>query len=434
MKRRFICALLAGLILAGSLIGCANNGTEELISEEASGNTENAEKTKLVFLRVGTEPEKKEYWQGIVEGFMNENPNIEIEYQECPTGNDFETKLNTGFASGTAPDVIAFTMASMGTRVPLGQYADLTPYLEGWEGKEDFMENALSLGTINENVYGIPVFPDPRIFIYNKEMFEAAGLDPNTPPATWEELMEYHTKFVKKEGDTVVQTGFAMPTSGDSMQHMFSIFIEQNGVKNIVNEDTGEILCNTPEAVEAAEFMKKIKDAGIIPWDYTGSEQNPFSTGLAAMTIGTDSDFKKWNSDALAGKIAMASPVANSRQATFCGMQFLFMSGETKYSEEAWKFIEYASSKESMWARYEQLGTTPIRESLREQFIAEDPEINEVIFESINCGTGSPKVPYANSVYNIINEAMEKIMYDVESPQDALDAAAAKIQEEADNQ
>ena len=428
MKRKAV--LFLSLVVLGTSIlsGCGGNSAEQ------SAESTTGAKTKLVFLRVGTELDRKEYWTETVEGFMEENPDIEIEYQECPSGDDFETKLNTGFASGTAPDVICFTMASMGTRVPLGQYAELDSYMEGWEGKEDIMENSLKLGQINGKTYGIPVFPDPRIFIYNKEMFEEAGLDPDSPPTTWDELLEYHKMFVQKEGDTVVQTGFGMPTSGDSMQHMFSIFIEENGVKNIVDEDTNEILCNTPEAVEATEFMETIKDEGIIPWDYTSSEQNPFATGLAAMTIGTDSDFRKWNSEGLKGKIAMAAPLSNTQQATFCGMQFLFMNGETEYDEEAWKFIEYASSKESMWKRYEDLGTTPVRESLREQFIAEDPETNEVIFESINCGTGSPKVPYANSVYNIINEAMEKVMYDVASPQEALDTAAQKIQEEIDNQ
>lgn len=156
--------------------------------------------------------------------------------------------------------------------------------------------------------------------------------------------------------------------------------------------------------------------------------------GTAAMGIVTDQTFKQLNDGALKGKIALASPLKNTQQATFCGMSFLFMSGETRHKEEVWKFIEYVSSPESMWTRYEDLGTTPIRESLKDKFIEQDPETNQVIYDSINCGTGSPKVPYANSVYNIINEAMEKVMYDVESPKAAMDAAADKIQEEIDNQ
>ena len=151
--------------------------------EQTSADTENTsgEKTKLVFLRSGTEPERKAYWEKMIAGFEKENPNIEIEFQECPYGDDFETKLNTGFASGTAPDIINFTMASLGTRVPLGQYAALDEYVDKWDGKDDFMENALNLGKVNGKIYGIAVFPDPRMLAYNKELFKEAGLDPDTP-------------------------------------------------------------------------------------------------------------------------------------------------------------------------------------------------------------------------------------------------------------
>ena len=172
---------------------------------------------------------------------------------------------------------------------------------------------------------------------------------------------------------------------------------------------------------------------GVIQWDSTNSDQNPFSTGLAAMTFGSDQDFQTWNSGALNGKIAMASPMENTKQATFCGMSFLFMSGETKHKEEVWRFMEYVSTAENMWERYEELGSAPLRESLKEKFIAEDPEKNQVIYESISCGSGSPKVSYANSVYNIVNEAMEKIMYGVDNPEAALNTGAEKIQEEVDN-
>lgn len=448
MKRKLamLCAAVMGISSIIGMTGCGGSGNEELVSEAADGEKTSdqaetgkegeasGEKVKLVFLRVGTDTEKKAYWQKMMDGFTKENPNIEIEYQEAPAGDDFETKLNTGFASGTAPDIINFTMASMGTRVPLGQYAVLDEYMEGWDGKEDFMETALALGNINGKQYGIPLIADPRILIYNKEMFEEAGLDPDSPPTTWEELKEAHEALIKKDGDTVVQTGLGIPTSGTNTQHWFSIFMEQNGVKNLVDDDNDTILCNTPEAIEAAEFMKELVDDGVIFWNADNSDENPFATGKAAMTFASDIDFANWNTGDLEGKIAMADPISGTRQATFSGMNFMYMSGETEHKEEVWKFIEYVSTPENMWTRYEDLGNAVMRESLKDRYVAEDPETHEAIYTSISCGTGSPKVAYANSVYNIIGQAMEQIMYDVSSPEDALNSAAEKIQEEIDNQ
>jgi len=434
-KHAFLCgsAIALSLSVLLGLTGCSGKGNEELTASEKMSEAENG-KTRLVFLRVGTEPERKAYWEKAIGAFEQANPDIEIEYQECSYGDDFETKLNTGFASGTAPDVINFTMASMGTRVPLGQYASLDEYVNNWEGKTDFMENALSLGSIHGSVYGIAVFPDPRILIYNKELFGQAGLDPDAPPTTWEELLEYHKKLVKKDGDNVIQTGFGMPVSGSNMQHYFSVFMEENGVKNLVDEDDNTVLCNTPEAIEAAVFMKQIADEGVIRWDSNNKDQNPFANGLAAMTLGNTSDFYNWNQGALEGKIAMAAPLTHKEQSTFCGMSFMFMSGETPHKDEVWKFIEFVSSADEMWKRYEELGIPPLRESLKDKFIAQSPEANEAIYTSINCGTGSPKVAYANSVYNAVNDAMEKIMYGVEAPADALNTAASVIQAEIDSQ
>ena len=86
-----ICAALLGLA------GCGNQGTEDL-KESGAVNGSDSAKTRLVFLRVGTEPERKTYWEEAIAAFMEANPDIEIEYQECGYGDDFETKLNTGFA------------------------------------------------------------------------------------------------------------------------------------------------------------------------------------------------------------------------------------------------------------------------------------------------------------------------------------------------
>ena len=66
-------------------------------------------------------------------------------------------------------------------------------------------------------------------------------------------------------------------------------------------------------------------------------------------------DFNAWNQGALAGKIALAAPIKKEKPATFCGMGFMFMSGETSHPDEAWRFMEYVASAETMWTRYEML-------------------------------------------------------------------------------
>lgn len=447
MKLKKVMCILLGAAMILGLAGCGNKGAEELVSkEEASeaegasegeqesggGETSSGEKVKLTFLRAGTDVAKKEFWDKVIADFEAANPDIEIEYQECSYGDDFETKLNTGFASGTAPDVIDFTLASMGVRVPLGQYAPLDEFMDDWDGKDDYMESALNLGTINGTLYGIAIQPDVRLLIYNKELFEEAGLDPENPPTTWDELEECHKKLVKKEGDNVVQTGLGIPSSNS--QHYLAIFALANGEKNFVDEDDNTVLCNSDKTVEAAEFLRKLEDEGVIPWDTTNSDSNPFGSGLAAMTYANTTDYALWNEGALAGKIAMAAPLKKERQATFCGMGFMFMSSETPHKEEAWRFMEYASSADVAWTRYEMMGVPPVRESLKEKYIAEDPANNAVIYESVACGVGSPKVAYSNAVFNAVNEAMERIAYGVEDPKTALDKAAEEIQKEIDNQ
>ncbi len=439
-KNNIISATITVLLAISMFSGCSSGGTEELVPANASKNenvasSDNSGKTKIVFLRGGTEPERKEYWNKTIKAFEEQNPDIEVEYQEAPYGNDFETKLNTGFASGTAPDVINFTMASMGTRIPLGQYAPLDEFMPNWSTKDDYLESVLDLGSRNGKIYGIGIYTDPRIMLWNKELFKSAGLDPEKPPANWQELKEYHEKLtVKDENGTVKQAGFAIPLTGSGLQHIFSVFIEQNGVKNLVNEDDNTILLNDPKSIEAAQFLLDLVEIGTIPWDCTAIDQDPFLSGQSAITITTVSNYKSLMESDMKDKIGIAKPMTQQKEATFCGVHFMFMSGDTKNKEASWKFIEFVTNEENTWQRYLDLGFTPLRNSLKEKYISEDPEARTALYYSIDAGSGSPKVPYANSVYNITNEAMEKILYKVATAKEALDEAAVKLQKEIDNQ
>lgn len=429
--RAILCTLLAGTMTI-SMAACGG-GNEDLVSENDSSS--NGKKQKLVFLRAGTEDYKKEAFNKMIEGFEKEHPEYEVEYQEAPWGDDFETKLNTGFASGTAPDVIHYSLSSIGARVPMGQYECLDEYVADWEGMDDLYDSVIEAGSIGGKLYGVPYTPDARMLVINTELFEKAGLDPNTPPTNWEELKEAHEKLLVKDASgTITQCGYGLPTSGTNINQYLEIFGVQNGITNLVDEATNEILFNKPEAVEALEFLKELKDIGVIEWDNSQSDQNPFYSGTAAMTIISENEFNNINTGDLEGKIKMVPMFEKENAGTFCGMHFMFMNSNSKDKEGAWELIQYMCSKESMQIWMDTAKTAPVRASMEEAYLENNPENGERILEAISIGKGSPKVPYFNSILTYVDDAMEQVYYDQASPQEALDAAAEKVQEEIDNQ
>lgn len=426
-----ICGVMMAGAVAISMTACSG-GNEDLVSKE--GSNSDGEKTKLVFLRAGTEDYKKDAFQQIIENFQKDHPEYEVEYQEAPWGDDFETKLNTGFASGTAPDVIHYSLSSIGARVPMGQYECLDDYVKDWEGMDDLYDSVIEAGSIGGKMYGIPYTPDARMFVINTELFEKAGLDPNMPPTNWEELKEAHERLLVKDGSTVVQCGYGLPTSGTNINQYLEIFGVQNGITNLVDEGTDEILFNTPEAVEAMEFLKELKDIGVVEWDNTQSDQNPFYNGTAAMTILSENEFNNINTGDLEGKIKMVPMFSKVNSGTFCGMHFMFMNANSKNKEAAWALMEYMCSTESMKLWMDTAKTAPVRESLEETYLQKNSENGPMILEAISIGKGSPKVPYFNSVFTYVDDAMEQVYYNQASAQEALDIAAEKVQEEIDNQ
>lgn len=343
--------------------------------------------------------------------------------------------MNTGFASGTAPDVINYSLASIGARVPLGQYERLNDYVEGWEGLDDIYDSILEAGSVGDDLYGIGYLADARVLAINTELFEEAGLDPNSPPSTWDELLECHKKLVKRdENGTVIQTGLGVPTNGASIDQWLMIFAAQNGMKNLVDEETDEILFNKPESIEAMEFLKELYDIGLVAWDNSQSDQNPFKNGTAAMSIISMDEFNNTNSGDLEGKIKLIPMTSKERQATFCGVHFMFMNADSTKKDAAWKLIEYLTRKESMQKYGEIVENTPVRESLSDWYLDTHDENAALVLQSIEIGKGGVKTPYFQTMTNLVCEAIERIYYGDAGIEEVLNEAAEELQEEISNQ
>ena len=112
----------------------------------------------------------------------------------------------------------------------------------------------------------------------------------------------------------------------------------------------------------------------------------------------------------------------------------MFMSSDSQHKEEAWRLIEFLTSKDSMQKYCEITGIAPLRESLEDWYKENSNENAEIVLQSIAIGKGSPKVAYSQTLFNIVDEAVERILYGDATVEDALNEAAQELQQEIDNQ
>lgn len=430
MKKKILALLLAAFALVSMLAAC---GSEKPAADKPGAQSSGDELQTLRFWRAGTDPETDAYWNAMIEEFEKNHPNVTVEYSALPWGDEIETKLNAAYASGTGPDVLQYAMVSIPQRASVGQYAALDDYIAKWDGKDDIFPNVLASGEYKGKTYGIGMRPDPRLFVWRKDMFEAAGLDPETPPTTWEELKEFADKLTIKENGTTVQAGYNMAVANGFQE--FQIFLMQNG-GNFVDADTDTLTYNSPEAVEALNFLNSmVQDGNVIPADLFQSGTDVFLGGKAAMSYKNPADINNMISadPSLKEKIGMAAPLSRKEQATFAGMGYMFMSEDCKNKDLAWEFIELAMSPEQMQKRADELGVPPVLESLKEGYIAANPEMNQAIMDSIAVGKGAYPVLYSNELNETVSSAIEQVYYGKATAEEALNASVKEYQAEIDS-
>src|SRR4051812_7780484 len=155
---------------------------------------------------------------GYAADFQKENPGIKLKPIYSGSYQESITKALTAVKSGEPPVMSILLSTDMYTLIdedaivpfdPLIKTADDKTWLKSFYPA--FMENSQTGG----KTWGIPFQRSTIVLYYNKEMFKDAGLDPNKPPATWDEMREYAQKLTKRDASgKVTQWGVQIPSSG----------------------------------------------------------------------------------------------------------------------------------------------------------------------------------------------------------------------------
>ncbi len=193
--------------------------------------------------------------------------NDDIQVEPIFTGNYVENmaRAQAGILSGQPPDVAILLSTDLYTLVDMDGVIPLDDYIASEDGLDidDFFDAFMSNSTSAGQVWGIPWQRSTPILYYNKDAFAEVGLDPEAPPATWEELVEFGKQLVLRDGDNVTRWGVEIPTSF----WIYANFAIQAG-RHIgsVEDDPCGVYLDTPEAIEALSFLRSLQvEHGIMP-------------------------------------------------------------------------------------------------------------------------------------------------------------------------
>ena len=206
-RLRFVLLLMVSMAAFG-VAACVAPG-----AAPADGSSSSGSAVTVTYWAHNFEP-RVELDQKYIAQFMEENPDITVEYEVIPS--DFDAKLRTALASGQGPDLFAQWNGDIGTFYAEEAIAPVSAESLGLASQQELMdqyvapENTLQGAIFDGKLYGIPNEVSIYACYVNKALFADAGLDADADfPATWEEMKDVAEKLTKRDADgKLVQQGF----------------------------------------------------------------------------------------------------------------------------------------------------------------------------------------------------------------------------------
>lgn len=261
-------------------------------------------RSTIVYWGQGYGPDSKGL-EATIREFERRWPQYRVRMLSMGAGRMNPQKLMTSIVGEVPPDLIYQDRFSLSDWANRGAFMPLDDFIARDKGKDPYCPNldeyvpaTVQEATYEGKLYGIPFGADSRILYYNKQIFREnadalrkAGLDPERPPRTWSEVIAYGkvlTKFDKN--GRMIRAGF-LPNYGNSWLYLYAF---QNNAK-FISEDGRRCTLNSPEAVEALQFMvdgyKAVggyENAQKFQSGFRGNEFDPFFIGQVAMKVDGD--------------------------------------------------------------------------------------------------------------------------------------------------
>jgi ABC-type sugar transport system permease subunit/ABC-type glycerol-3-phosphate transport system substrate-binding protein len=303
-----------------------------------------------------------------IRAFEARHPQIRVQNLSMGAGGMNAQKLMTSIAGGVPPDLVNQDRFTIGDWASRDTFRPVDDFLAAESGRdairrEDYYPACWSEAVYRGRVYAIPNGTDDRVLFWNKKLFREAGLDPERPPRTWEELRDTAVRLTKYRPDGSFERIGFIPIVPDFSNSWLYLYSWQNDGEFMSRDGRTCTLAN-PQTAEALEYLVSIYDAlkgaelvAGFQSTFQPREVDPFVTGKMAMRIDTDGFMQtiaRYGPTVEFGVAPAPVPAARLRgEGRFRGQTpWVTWSGGFSYAiprgarhpREAWEFIRWMNS------------------------------------------------------------------------------------------
>jgi sn-glycerol 3-phosphate transport system substrate-binding protein len=288
----------------------------------------------------------------MIDEFQKVNPGIKVKAVYAGNYDDTRTKALTALKANQPVQlsvlfsIDVFELIEQDVLVPFDEFA-ASAEDKAWLAS--FYPALMENSKVKGKTWGIPFQRSTIVLYYNKDAFKEAGLDPNKPPANWDEMVAAAKKLtVKDASGNVTRWGVHIPSTGYPYW-MFQALCMQNG-EVLMNQDGNRTYFDKPAVVEALQFwrdlavMHKVMPAGTIDW---GTLRQKFLEGATAMMWHTTGNLTAVRSGAKFDFGVSMLPAQKRRGSPTGGGNFyIFKKTTPEERAAALKFIKFMTEPE----------------------------------------------------------------------------------------
>ncbi len=351
--------------------------------------------------------------------------------------NEHEKKILTSILSDDPPDVVNLItpVAKWASRMALTPIDNLI--------KKDSFDHSFFFPALwkemkwQNRVFALPLYSNSYAFFYNKKLFREAGLDPENPPKTWNEVKSAARKLTKKnEKNHFTQMGF-IPHYGNLQT---SIIMAWELGAEILDADGKTVNLDSPQMIKALQWEVdyfneySLKDVSSFMAGFGYADQHGFISEKVAMMI-LDNTFvdqiELYNPDLDYG-VSVIPTFSGYPPASSSGSWWVGIPRGSKNIEAAWEFIKFSVQKEIQLeeSQSQQEILFPANElAAGDSSFIKGKEPLRVLVDMMQYAHSPTIVPLAHDIFwREFLGARERSMNKIESPETALRKAEETIQ------